>query len=402
MTHHVGLAADAALSDLFGAAETAAFENLTALTAETFDSPISLFSLVDLPGGRQMYRSAEGLPGAGAEATPLAGSFCEHVVRNDAPLVIEDAPQHPLYATNPAAQSLGVGAYLGAPVRDDAGRPFAVICALGKTPRRWSAGEIERMERLAACVADTIRARGALQMAEAARDSALKAQELQEFTYAVSHDLKTPTNTLKMILDEIAAQTHEGEDAEIDMAALLAAGRNTAGRMSRLIDDVLGYAALLDGAPEMALTDLSAPVAVARDDLEAQRRAARGRIDIGALPMVVGCPEHLSALFQNLISNGLKFHRADHPPVVTVSADPPDDAGRVRIRVRDNGIGIAAADRDRAQRIFEQLNARRAYPGSGVGLALCRRIAEMHGTTLDIADAPEAGTEISLCLPSRP
>ena len=245
-------------------------------------------------------------------------------------------------------------------------------------------------------------------MAESARNSVLRAQELKEFTYAVSHDLKSPTNTLALILDEIALRDSEGSDPE-DVHELIDAGRRTTVRMTRLIDDVLGYAATLNTTPDMRLTDLTALAHDVVQDVEAERRKEDGRIEIEPMPMAICCAALMRPFLQNLVANGLKFHAPGIAPRITIGATPCPGEGLVRLWVRDNGIGIPAVHRERVQKIFAQLNSRSAYEGSGVGLALCRRVAECHGTRLEIDDAPAAGlgtgrgtgTEISIRLPTQ-
>jgi two-component sensor histidine kinase len=146
------------------------FDRVTHLASRLLGVPVSLLSLVDAE--RQFFKSSRGLPSPWAEArqTPLSHSFCQHVVRADEPLLIEDARQHPLVADNLAIPDLGVIAYLGVPVHDGDGLPLGSLCAIAPEPRRWSEDDLALMRDLAAIVEGELglreRARAYLELAD--------------------------------------------------------------------------------------------------------------------------------------------------------------------------------------------------------------------------------------------
>lgn len=146
------------------------FDRATRLAARLLSVPVSLVTIV--AADRQFFKSQQGLgePWASRRETPLSHSFCKHVVADDRPLVVADARQHPLVASNAAVDDLGVVAYLGVPVRDDAGQPLGALCAINDRPRRWDDDDLAVLEDLAGFLGTELRLRQASgELAEIAR-----------------------------------------------------------------------------------------------------------------------------------------------------------------------------------------------------------------------------------------
>ncbi|KAJ01826.1 sensor histidine kinase [Sulfitobacter mediterraneus] len=231
------------------------------------------------------------------------------------------------------------------------------------------------------------------------RAAELANSELKSFAYSVSHDMKAPANTLKLLLDEME---HLGFGAEGDEAkSILDMAQQTVARMQTQIDDILDYTSVIGLEPELEPLDLSKVAADAVAALQADILVANGEVKIGPLPWVNGAATQMNILFQNLISNGIKFRRKDVAPAVRIDAniDPVD--GKVTIRFTDNGIGISEADQPRIFALFQRLHTRENFAGTGIGLPLCLRIAMIHKGTLEVASTPGEGTCFSLILPGR-
>ena len=223
-------------------------------------------------------------------------------------------------------------------------------------------------------------------------------EELRAFAYATSHDLKAPTNTSLLLLDALE-QDLEGrlDDAE---AKLLNELRRSAERMARLIDDVLGYTGAIGSELKLELLDLNAVLGNVLYDLKSEIEASGAQVTVEDLPVVTAHTSQMHQLFQNLISNAIKFRAPDRPPKVTVRSVPAE-TGNVAIEVIDNGIGI---DPDKTGKIFElffRLHTRREFDGTGLGLSICQRIARNHGGRVTVRSDPGAGSTFTVTFQAR-
>ena len=217
-------------------------------------------------------------------------------------------------------------------------------------------------------------------------------RELQDFASVASHDLQEPLRKIQAFGDRLKVKCADQlSDVGRDYLERMQAA---AGRMSTLIEDLLTFSRVTTRAQPFEEVDLNDVLREVSEDLENHVDRAGGRIDVGRLPAVEGDATQLRQLFQNLINNGLKFHAADRPPVVTVRAVGDG------IEVSDNGIGFDEKYLDRIFNIFQRLHTRGEYEGTGIGLAVCRKIAERHGGALNARSRPGEGATFTLTLPS--
>jgi PAS domain S-box-containing protein len=224
-------------------------------------------------------------------------------------------------------------------------------------------------------------------------------QELQDFAYVASHDLQEPLRKIQafgnLLESEYGPTLGEGAD-------YLARMRSAASRMSVLIEDLLAFSRVTTKAKESVPIELSAIMADVVSDLESRIKDTGGTVEIGNLPIIKADPTHMRQLFQNLIGNALKFHRPDVPPVVTVSSRMLDDDGeKYEIKVMDNGIGFDEKYLDRIFSVFQRLHGRDEYEGTGIGLAVCRKIVERYGGTITAESKKDAGSTFIIVLPQR-
>jgi signal transduction histidine kinase len=228
-----------------------------------------------------------------------------------------------------------------------------------------------------------------------ARELARSNAELEQFASIASHDLKEPLRKVRTFTQQVAtadAQNLSDQGLDYIERANLAAER-----MQQLIDDLLKYSRVSTHGRPFAPVDLSQLTAGVLQDLELEVARADATVRVGKLPTINGDALQLRQLMQNLISNALKFRREGVPAEVTIDGGVAD--GVARIVVRDNGIGFEPQYNGRIFRVFERLHGRGRYPGTGIGLALCLKIAERHGGTVTADGVPGVGASFTVTIP---
>ena len=181
--------------------------------------------------------------------------------------------------------------------------------------------------------------------------------------------------------------------------------------MRNLIDDLLAYSRINVDRQPLVEVDLTAVAMDAMSDLDELIQRSGGCVELGPLPTIQADPSQMRQLFQNLIGNALKFHRTGVPPVISVRAQPlsgsqeemdPTACARQEIAIADNGIGFDEADRERIFQVFERLRGRCEYEGTGMGLAICRKIVARHHGQITARSQPGEGSTFLVTLPVRP
>lgn len=238
-------------------------------------------------------------------------------------------------------------------------------------------------------------------------DAALKQQaeklaqsnrELEQFAYVASHDLQEPLRKIQAFGDRL--RTKCGSELTDDAQDCLKRMQNAAARMQILIQDLLALSRVSSQSQPFAPVDLADVVQLVISDLELRIEQLKARVEVGSLPTLVGDRIQLAQLLQNLIGNALKFHKPGEIPVVKVWSET--QLGRSRIVIEDNGIGFDEKYLDRVFQIFQRLHGRNEYDGTGIGLAICRKIVERHGGTITASSAPGQGAKFIVTLPLTP
>lgn len=242
-------------------------------------------------------------------------------------------------------------------------------------------------------------AEGAVESTLAERTAALARSqaELEEMAYAVSHDLRQPLTQVVRFLDLFAEES--AGRAGKEGARLLGEARASAARLEAMVDAVLRLARIESRAGRFAQVDLAPLVARVAARLEPERAALDGRIECAALPLVQGDEAQLELLFHNLLDNALKFHAAA-PPRIRIEC--AEEAGAWHLRVEDNGVGVPAKDEARIFALFQRLHTASEAPGTGIGLALCRRVVAHHGGRIWVESRPGGGSTFHFTLAHRP
>jgi PAS domain S-box-containing protein len=222
-------------------------------------------------------------------------------------------------------------------------------------------------------------------------------KELEQFAYVASHDLQEPLRKIQAFGDRLVGRYGDRLDERgLDYLERM---KNAAERMQRLINDLLTYSRVTTRAQPFESVDLNQVVQTVLDSLEARIESVNGRVEIGKMNAIEADPMQMMQLLQNLISNGLKFHKEDEPPVVRVYSELSGE--KCRIIVEDNGIGFEEKYLDRIFTIFQRLHGRFEYEGTGVGLAICRRIVERHRGSITAKSSPDKGARFIITLPIK-
>ena len=221
--------------------------------------------------------------------------------------------------------------------------------------------------------------------------------ELEQLAYVASHDMQEPLRMIASYLQLVADRYGDALDA--DGHEFIGYAVDGAKRMQALISDMLAYSRVSTRARPFQPTDSARIVATAERHLQIAIEEGGAEIERGELPVVLGDEVQLLQLFQNLIGNAIKF-RGHAAPRVRVTAEPADDGWC--FSVGDNGIGIAPEYFERIFVLFQRLHGRKEYPGTGIGLALCKRIVERHGGRIWVESTTGQGSVFRFTLPRVP
>jgi len=280
--------------------------------------------------------------------------------------------------------------------RDEVGRLAASLNAMADALQRLTA-DLEDAR-------DVLELRVEERTAELARSNA----ELERFAYVASHDLQEPLRKILAFGDRLATRCGDQVDerGQDHLRRMLSA----AARMRTLIDDLLMFSRVQGDAGRRAPVDLGEVVRGVVDDLETRVAESGATVEVGELPVVDADRVRMRQLFQNLLGNAVKFARPDVPPLVRVRAVPasgerppgiaPTEA-LCRILVEDNGIGFEPKYAEQIFGVFQRLHRRTEYEGTGIGLAVCRRIVAGHRGLLTARSAPGEGATFEITMPLR-
>jgi light-regulated signal transduction histidine kinase (bacteriophytochrome) len=232
-------------------------------------------------------------------------------------------------------------------------------------------------------------------------------RELQDFAYVASHDLQEPLRKVQAFGSRLETRFSAGlQDDGLDYLHRM---QGAAQRMSVLIDDLLTFSRVASRAEGFRAVDLTQIAREVVSDLEVRIDESNATVDVAPLPCVEADPTQMRQLLQNLLGNALKFAHPDRPPLVAVSAalveGPVESFEQLevgtfcRLQMRDNGIGFDPKYLDRIFTVFQRLHGRSEYEGSGIGLAVCRRIVERHHGLITATSTPGEGATFVVYLP---
>ena len=376
-----------------------AFDDLVALASHICNTPIALVSLVDRE--RQWFKAKVGLD---ADQTPRAVSFCGHAINSADVFCVPDAHQDPRFKKNPLVTGEPlIRFYAGAPLATPEGHRVGTLCVIDRFPRTLSDEQRATLEALARQVVALLELRkvaaSALEqralLSQQAKRLKSSNEDLEQFAYVASHDLKEPTRVMasfaKLLREEYSAVVDEAGQRYLSFI------EGASERMQALIDGVLDFARIDVAGKPAAATDANRALEQALLNLGLKSENGSAEIATEKLPAVVADADQLTLVFQNLIGNALKFSQQDTPRVrVWVKEDAP---GWCCFAIEDNGIGIEARHHERIFDMFQRLHHRDVFPGTGMGLALCRKSVHRHGGRIWVESELGQGSTFYFTLP---
>ncbi len=233
----------------------------------------------------------------------------------------------------------------------------------------------------------------------ALHDVNLRNRELQDFAFVASHDLQEPLRKVQAFSDRVIKRFADQLDPQgVDYLQRI---DSAAHRMQVLIDDLLAYSRITSQGQPFVLVDLDEVMREVMSDLEMRIDESAAEVHVGGLPQVRGDRTQLRQLLQNLLANALKFRAADRAPRIAIAAsEPTDSPACVRLSIEDNGIGFEAIYSERIFAPFQRLHGRHEHDGTGIGLAVVRKIVERHGGSIVAIGRPGIGARFEVTLPT--
>jgi hypothetical protein len=235
-------------------------------------------------------------------------------------------------------------------------------------------------------------------------------KELEDFAYAASHDLQEPLRKITTFSGRLrdkfkAALAGEGE---MYLERMTASAEN----MRQLITSLLEFSRITQSQAPFTQVSLSLVIKQVMSDLELKIEETGTVVNFGVLPVVDAVATHIKQLFMNLISNAIKFHKPGEAPVITITSQPlADDELQMlglsqkrhyhKVTVQDNGIGFEQEYANRIFQVFQRLHGKSEFPGSGVGLAICKKILEHHSGVIYAESGKGNGAKFTIVIPDR-
>lgn len=366
--------------DILDTAPEEAFEDLVTLAQEIYDVPIAFVGFMDEE--RDWLKASRGVE---AEAMPRETSFCAwNIPTPDEIMVVEDATQDPRFQDTPVVRKKGVRFYAGMPIVDDDGHALSTVCILDQEPRSFGPGEEEPLKALAR------NAMRLLTLRRTSRELYQRKDEIERYAGAAGERLKDPLSTVTVHHDFLAGALEDApEETRDDLREAQAGARE----IERIAEQLMEYANLdPEAAAEADPLDLQALLEEVWADLEEDGEAAEAELEVADLPRVRADRRQVRHLLGNLLDNAVRY-REDEPVRIRVTGGRLGGMGQ--FEVADDGRGIEPDDLDHVVDVFYRSQA---VDGSGLGLALCEKVVDLHGGTLRIDSEVGEGTTVSFTL----
>jgi signal transduction histidine kinase len=358
--------------------------------------------LLDKSGKYLHYGSAPNLPKSYIEATRKVyignnqGS-CGTAAYLKKTIIAEDISKDPRWAQykdTPIAHELW--ACWSTPIMDFSGKVLGTFALYYHEPKKPTNEDLELIKSSANIAALAIHKHSAQdELKNYAAELERSNRELSDFAYIASHDLQEPLRKISIFSDRLLSVENSFDETQKDYLGRMGKAAN---RMQTLIEDLLKLSQVTTKGEPFEKVDLGKIALEVIEDLDAKLQTTQGKVTLEKLPRIEADPFQMRQLLQNLIENALKYHKKDTPPQVLLDSSFTNKTGWT-INVKDNGIGL---DEKFADRIFiplERLHGMSAYGGTGIGLAICKKIISRHGGSIFVKSQEGKGSTFTFTLP---
>lgn len=370
------------------------YDDLTLIASEICDAPIALITLID--ENRQFFKSRIGVDIAD---TSREYSFCSHAINlPDQLMQVEDTSMDQRFVDNPyVIGEPKITFYAGVPLVNPDGFAFGTLCVLDSKAKKLNERQENALKSLANQVMQLLELRKKNKELERSQKTVdAYARETEEFVYAASHDLKEPLRMIRSFL-KLLKKKHS-EHLNEEGLKYLSYASDGVKRMQMMIADLLEYYRLNMDEQTAEKVDISKLV----DEVSAfyKREHQDAEIKHSGLPAIKGSKKDLRMVFENLIGNAIKYRKAENPPVITVSAEA-NPGGEWFFSIADNGVGIPEDQLQKVFGLFQRAHSGKQYPGTGIGLAICKKIIEKAGGEIWVKSKVDTGSTFFFTWPEN-
>lgn len=398
-SQRLGLLSYAAGELLRGNDPIALVETISARLASLVDIDFYCHHLISADGQYLELAASSGLSPeelTQMERRTLGEDVCGRTALSCQPIIVEDV-QNSLDEQVAQIRKRGVAAYACYPLTNQ-GRLIGTLSYGTRKVSHFDRETLSLFQAVSDLTAVAISRRDAeLALQDYATQLERSNQELQEFAFVASHDLQEPLRKIDAFGQLLLARS---DNLDAEQRDYLERMQQASRRMSRMVEDLLALSRVCTrGKPflPVRLSDIAADLI---SDLEMQLDRTGGKVEVGALPVIEADPSQMRQLLQNLVSNALKYHKPGVPPLVRISSKKYS-IDRVQILVEDNGIGFDEKNLDYILQPFHRLVGRSEYEGTGMGLAISKKIVERHAGEISARSKPGEGSTFILTLPVK-
>jgi PAS domain S-box-containing protein len=337
----------------------------------------------------------DGIVGEATVSSIETNSQAAYTLANNHPIVVEDLQTESRFSGPELLTSHDVRSGLSTIV-GPFDEPWGILGTHDTERREYSEEDVSFVQSIANILAEAIeRQQYQQELEQLVADLEESNERLEQFAYAVSHDLQEPLRMVSSYLQLL--ERRYGDELDEDAEEFIDFAVDGAERMRAMTESLLEYSRVETQGYPLEPVELESVLEDSLTNLRVRIEESDAEIAVDELPRVEGDPEQLRQVFQNLLENAISYS-GDEPPQITVTAER---RGRKWvIVVKDEGIGIDPDDQERVFEVFQRLHSREEHEGTGIGLALCKRIVERHGGEIWVDSEPGDGAAFSLTLPS--